>query len=141
MSLIKANLPAWSTLTDFFEDDWMKPRLFKGDWLPAVNVLDNEKDYEIEVAAPGFKKEDFKVEIDNNVLYISAKMEKEEKEENKNYTRKEFSSKAFTKSFTLPENVMEGKIEAKYTDGVLKIMLKKMKLELPPKKAITIKQI
>ena len=139
MTLIKANLPAWSSLTDFFDDKWMKPKFFNGDWLPAVNVIDNEDNYEIELAAPGFKKKDFKVSIENGALFISAETKKEEVEEKKNFTRKEFSSKAFSKSFTLPENIVEEDIVAKYEDGVLKLMLKKNKKALPPKKEIAIK--
>ena len=130
MTLIKRSLvdkPAYrSLLSDFFETENLGfDSLMKKDWLPPVNVLDTEKFYQIEVAAPGLKKEDFKVKIDDGILTISAekKVEKEEKE--KNYTRKEFNYSSFLRSFTLPENVMENDIKAQYMDGVLRLNLVK----------------
>lgn len=135
MSLIKHN---WPALSDFFDDDWMKTRFTNGDRLPAVNVVDNKDNYEIEVAAPGLKKEDFTVSIENGVLTISGKTEKEEEEKKKNYTRKEFSSMSFTKSFTLPENVEQEGVEAKCKEGVLKLTLKKTEKALPAKKEVAI---
>jgi HSP20 family protein len=101
-------------------------------------VVDNKGNYEIEVAAPGLKKDDFSVSIENGVLTISGKTEKEEEEKEKNYTRKEFSSKSFVKSFTLPDNVEKDAIAAKYEDGVLKLTVNKTKKELPPKQEISI---
>lgn len=135
MSLIKYN---WPNLSDFFDDDLLKLRLSNGDWSPAVNVVDNEGNYEIEVAAPGLKKDDFSVAIENGVLTIGGKTEKEEEEKKKNYTRREFSSKSFTKSFTLPENVEEEGIAARYEEGVLKLTLKKTEKQLPPKKEVAV---
>lgn len=136
MTLLKRNLPTWGTLTDFFDDDWFKFRF--NDWAPAVNIADNEDSYEIEVAAPGLKKEDFNVQVDGGILTISGKSEKEEEEKKKNYTRREFSSRSFSRSFTLPTNVDEDSIHAKYDDGVLRIALKKAGKANPPKKSVTI---
>jgi len=65
MSLIKYN---WPALSDFFGDDWLSNRFVSGEWAQAVNVVDNEGNYEIEVAAPGFKKDDFSVAIENGIL-------------------------------------------------------------------------
>jgi HSP20 family protein len=139
MALIKStSFPGWSNLTDFFEDDWWKNRLVHNDWIPAVNVIDNDKNYEVEVAAPGFKKEDIHVVVENGVMTISGKTDKEEKENSKKYTRKEFTSKAFSKSFTLPENVDPDHITAKYNDGVLMLTIKKNEKMVPPKKAVAI---
>lgn len=135
MSLIKYD---WPSLSDFFDDDWVKSRFSNGNWSPAINVVDNEGDYEVEVAAPGFKKDDFSISYENGVLTINGKTEKEEEEKKKNYTRKEFSSKSFTKSFTLPENADAEHIGAKYKDGVLKLTLSKLEKELPGKKDIAI---
>ncbi len=135
MTLVKYN---WPNLSDFFDDDWLKSRISNSDWSPAINVVDNEQNYEVEVAAPGLKKEDFKVSVENRVLTVSGKTEKEEEEKKKNYTRKEFSSKSFSRSFTLPENIEEDSIEAKYGEGVLKLTLKKSQKELPPKKEVAI---
>ncbi len=139
MSLIKSNFPSWPSLVDFFDDDRLKFRFNNGDWMPAVNVIDNEGEYEIEVAAPGLKKEDFNVTVKNNVLTITGKTEKEEEEKDRNFTRREFSYKSFTKSFTLPEDADPDDIDAKYKDGVLKLMVKKTEKALPPKKEVKIK--
>jgi HSP20 family protein len=138
MSLIKSKMPSWPMLTDFFDDDWLKTKFMKEDWMPAVNVVDNEGDYEIEVAAPGLKKKDFHVTVKNGVLTVTGKTEKEEKEEKKNFTRREFSYKSFSRSFTLPEDVDEDSIVAKYEDGVLRLMLKKTEKALPPKKEVKV---
>lgn len=137
MTLIKSKFPGFTNLSDFFDDDWLKSRFTNGDWIPAVNVIDNENNYEIEMAAPGFKKDDFYVTVDNGVLSISAKSEQEEEENKKNYTRKEFSSKSFMKSFTLPENVTDD-ITAKYEDGVLRLSLLKTEASMPLKKEVVI---
>lgn len=104
--------------------------------LPAVNVKESDESFEIEVAAPGMNKEDFKVNLENNVLSISSEKREERKDEEKGrYTRREFSYQSFQRSFTIPENLVEGdKIAAKYCDGVLCIHLPK-KEELKPKPA------
>ncbi|MDX1684760.1 MAG: Hsp20/alpha crystallin family protein [Saprospiraceae bacterium] len=138
MSLIRTNLPKWPVMSDPFDNDWFMNRFVTPDWAPAINVVDNESSYEIEVAAPGIKKEDFNVAVNNGMLNISGKGEKEEEEKTKNYARKEFSSQSFTKTFTLPDNVDEDSIQARYEDGVLRINLKKTKKELPPKKEVAI---
>ncbi|MEQ9404070.1 MAG: Hsp20/alpha crystallin family protein [Cyclobacteriaceae bacterium] len=137
MSLITRDFPMLTNVSDFFGEDWFPTRMIN-DWSPAVNVVDNEGQYEIEVAAPGLKKDDFNVEVENGVLTISGKTENEEEEKKKNYTRKEFSSRSFSKSFTLPENVDEEHLNAKYTDGILKLTLTKTEKKLPPKKQILI---
>jgi len=107
--------------------------------VPAVNITENVNDYNISVAAPGLKKNDFHINVDGNMLTISAEKEetKEEKEE-ENYTRKEYNYSSFSRSFTLPQEVNREKIEASYEDGVLKLVLPK-KEEV--KKAVASKQI
>lgn len=135
MSLIRYN---WPDMSDFFGDDWFKSRFSQKHWTPAVNVVENEKDFEIEIAAPGLKKDDFTVSVAHGVLSISGKTEKEEEEKGKNYTRKEFSSRSFTKSFTLPEHIDAEGIAAKYDEGVLRLTLLKLKKELPAKKEVSI---
>jgi HSP20 family protein len=139
MSLIKTGLPNWPILTDLFDDDWLKTRFTRNEWIPAVNVVENEENYEIEMAAPGFKKEDFVVTIENGILTIKGKIENEEEEKEKNFTRREFMMKSFIKSFTLPDNVLSEDIEARYEDGVLRLILIKNEKELPPKKEVVIK--
>src|SRR5579859_4546974 len=108
MTLVKrSNWPSLvsnSLLTDFFDGD----KFFDSDWLrnkslPAVNVRETDKNFEIELAAPGLTKKDFKINAENGILTISSE-KKEEKEQNeKDYTRKEFSYNSFSRSFTLPE--------------------------------------
>jgi HSP20 family protein len=92
---------------------------------PAVNISETENDIMIEVAAPGMKKQDFKIEIDGDQLHISYK--KEDKTENNpaNHLRKEFSHESFERAFTLPTMVEKDKIAASYTDGILKISVPK----------------
>ncbi|KEO75722.1 Hsp20/alpha crystallin family protein [Anditalea andensis] len=98
-----------------------------GTTLPAVNIKENEEGFTVEVAAPGMQKEDFKVEIDNNLLTISSEKQDEKVEQDgEKFTKREFSYQSFQRSFTLPQGmVKEDKIEAKYQDGVLYLMVPK----------------
>ena len=134
-----------SLIEDFFNRDWADSTLANRNYsatLPAVNVKETNENYLIEVAAPGMKRDEFKVELDNNVLTISSQHEEkhEEQDEARNYTRREFNYQAFQRSFTLPENQVEGeKISARYVDGILHIMVpKKEEAKLKPIKQITI---
>jgi len=117
-----------SSLFDLdFDFDMIPARV--GFNVPSANITESEKEYLIELAAPGLTKKDFKVEMDNGMLTISAEKEEETKEGNGKYSRKEYSYNSFSRSFTLPENCKSDKIEAKYEDGILKLIL--------PKKEIT----
>lgn len=121
----------------FFGKNWLEREF--GQSFPAVNIKETNKDFSLEFAAPGFKKEDFKVNVDNNILTINAEKEEEKNEENKRFTRKEFSYNSFSRSFTLPENVNAEKIDAKYTDGILKLSVpKKEETKVLPKKEIKV---
>ena len=144
MTLMRFNNQNFPSLFDnLLSRDWM-------DWtnsnfsdtnttMPAVNVKENNDEYVIEVAAPGMKKDDFTVEIDNDVLTISSEMQSEKEESNDNYTRKEFSFTSFKRAFTLPETVDGSKIDAKYEDGILRLTLPKKQEALPkPKRLIEI---
>ena len=96
--------------------------------LPAVNIRETDDAFEIEMAAPGMKRDDFHIELDNHVLTISSERENNNEEKNKqgNFTRREFSYQSFQRSFTLPEYKIKGDgIEAKYTDGLLLITVPK----------------
>jgi len=97
---------------------------------PSVNVRETDKDFRIELAAPGMKKDDFNIELQNNVLTISTekKEQKEEKLEGK-FLRREFSYRAFQRSFALPENCERDSIKASYADGILNISLNKKYVE------------
>jgi HSP20 family protein len=140
MSIVKRNnLVFPSLMNEIFKPDWFGGlENFTGN-VPAVNIRENEKDYELELAVPGMKKEDFNVEVDNNVLTISADVNSENAVEEDNFTRKEFSYSSFKRAFTLPETIDEDQIKASYEDGVLKFALPKKKEALPkPKRMISI---
>lgn len=99
-----------------------------------VNIRETEKSYEIEVVAPGMDKGDFKVNIDNNLLTISAEKKAETTKENERMVRKEFTYKSFARTFTLDETINAENILAKYENGVLKIELpKKEEAKIQPK--------
>ena len=94
--------------------------------LPAVNVLDTANDFLVEMAVPGLKKSDFDINIDNQLLSISAEVNSEyEDVDNENYTRREFGYSSFKRTFTLPDSVETDKNSAKYDDGILKVTLPK----------------
>lgn len=135
-TLVKTNslfpmTPVNTLLDDFFSRDifdWTDKNFSAmGSNLPSVNLKETDNKIEVELAAPGMKKEDFKVEIDNNMLMISSEKEeeKEEKRKKDNYIRKEFNYQSFFRSFSLPEYVDENKVEANYKDGILHIDIAK----------------
>lgn len=93
--------------------------------VPAVNITENANDYKVSLAAPGIKKEDFKIDVDGNRLTISAEKEEKLEEKEDKYTRREFNYTSFTRSFNMPENVQFDKVEARYVDGVLELLLPK----------------
>ncbi|MDR3697409.1 Hsp20/alpha crystallin family protein [Mucilaginibacter sp.] len=140
-NLVKTN--RFPSLGSMMEDFWNTDKFFNqpffnGEVLPAVNIRETKNHYELEVAAPGFKKEDFKITTENGLLTISAETTAEKNEEKENYTRKEFSCSSFMRTFTLPENVVEGDITAKYRDGLLDIELKKSGKSLVAKKEVKV---
>jgi len=91
--------------------------------MPAVNITENKNDYLVALAVPGMKKDDFKIDVEGNMLTISCEMEESSDEKEKMFTRREYSYHSFSRSFTLPEEVNKEKIEAMYEDGVLKLVL------------------
>jgi HSP20 family protein len=107
--------------------------------LPAVNIKETEDAYYLDFAAPGYKKDDFIIELNNDVLTVSSekKIEKEDKEDN--FTKKEFSYESFTRSFNLPELVEGDNIKATYKNGVLEVKIpKKEEAKLKPVKQIKV---
>lgn len=121
---------------DFFTNDWMTRTNATA---PAINVIENENDYKIEVAAPGMTKEDFRITItDDNSLVVSMEKKNENKEEQKKYLRREFSYSKFGQSLILPDDVKREEITASVNDGVLTIDLPRLKAE---EKVPAIKQI
>jgi len=93
--------------------------------MPAVNVTDNKDNYLVSLAAPGMKKNDFKIDVEGTMLTISSEKEENKEEKESKYTRKEYNYSSFSRSFTLPDEVIKDKIEAIYEDGVLKLKLPK----------------
>jgi HSP20 family protein len=148
MSLVKWNQPSkllgrrnW--IENFFAeaDDFLK----NWDWdressVPAVNVREEKDAFMIDVAAPGMKKEDFKVEFEKGVLMISGKTETRKEEKTDTFQRKEFSYADFKRSFWVPDNVNADQITAVYEDGLLKLKLPKL-TTMPEDKGKTIKVV
>ncbi len=114
-----------SVFEDFFKpwSDWFGSE--RTMTVPAVNIVDNKDDYRISIAAPGLKKNDFNIDIEGNMLTISCEKEESKEEKDDRYSRKEYNYSSFSRSFTLPEEVMKDKIEAVYEDGVLRLTLPK----------------
>jgi HSP20 family protein len=101
------------------------------DTMPAVNISEEKDHFLIEMAAPGLKKEDFKIHADDDVLTISAEKEDVKKEEGKKFSRREYNYNSFTRSFTLNNMADINKIEAKYDAGVLKLTIPKKEISNP----------
>lgn len=130
MSLVKFSSNYPTMFDRFFENDWF-------DWtnrnysttnttLPSVNIKESTEDFEVEVAAPGFGKNDFKIELNHDLLTISSdKQVENETKEGQQFTRREFSYQSFSRSFTLPNTADSEKIEAKYDNGILRVVIPK----------------
>ena len=144
MTLVKRTNGLFPSVPTFFDDffvkdlmGWSNTNSSYGSSLPAVNIRQDDNNFEVEVAAPGLAKEDFKVEVENDVLTISS--EKEIENQDRGYTRREFGYGAFRRTFTLPENQVDvDKVKASYNNGILHILLPKRE-EVKPKPARTIK--
>ncbi|MDD4589220.1 MAG: Hsp20/alpha crystallin family protein [Parabacteroides sp.] len=125
---------------DLFDNDWM---MRANSTAPAINVIESDKEYHVEVAAPGMTKNDFNIRIDENDNLVVSMEKKEEHNDNKKngrFLRREFSYSKFEQTMVLPENVVKDKIEAKVENGVLSINIPK-KTEEEVKKAAKIIEI
>jgi HSP20 family protein len=108
--------------------------------IPAVNIVEHDNEYQVALAVPGMEKDDFKIDVDGNMLTISSEKEESKEEKEKKFTRKEYNYSSFSRSFTLPEEINKEKIEAKYEDGVLKLVLpRKEEMKKPSAKHIAVK--
>jgi len=138
MSIIKRNdIMFPSLMSELLRPDWFGGMENGKRQLPAVNIKDNEKEFELELSVPGRSKEDFKIEVNENVLTVSAENKFDTTEEKENYTRREFGFTAFKRAFTLPETIDEDAIGARYENGLLKFTLPKKEEALPkPKRKI-----
>ncbi|NOR28486.1 MAG: Hsp20 family protein [Lutibacter sp.] len=132
MSLVKFNrrFPLFDQMfPDILDTDRLlnEDLIVKSNWIPAINVKENKNNFEIEVAAPGFSKKDFEATITDDILTIAAENKKIKKENEEDYSRKEFYYNSFTRSFTLPKKIdFSKKINAKYENGVLRVHLEKL---------------
>lgn len=140
MALVKFNngrsyTPGFAPFNDLFDTIFNDKAFSK---LPAVNIAETDEKYEVALAVPGLKKEDFKINLEESVLTISAESKKDVIEEGKKVTRKEFSYSSFSRSFTLPETADTDKIQASYVDGVLTIDIAKKKEEKVQAKQIQV---
>lgn len=108
-----------SLINDSFLSDKLIARV------PAVNIAETENEFHVELAVPGLKKEDFKINLDKNVLSVAAEKKAENIEEGKKFSKREYSYNSFVRSFTLPESADQSKIDADYTDGILKLTIAK----------------
>jgi HSP20 family protein len=109
-------------VTDFLGADFVFSR-------PSVNIHESEDNYQISLAAPGLKKEDFEVKLDGDTLVVSAQKSEKEEESNEKFTRREFNFSSFTRSFQLPKEIDVQKIAANYEKGILQLTLPKVKIE------------
>ena len=126
-SLIKPGEKSPSLFDDFFKpwNEWFGEGNMWGRVLttPAVNIIESKDSYEVTMAVPGMKKEDFKIDVDGKMLTISAEIQTTKELKDEKYTRKEYNFNSFSRSFTLPEEIQEEKIVASYENGLLKIIL------------------
>ena len=107
------------------------------DWLPSANIKERANDFQIELAVPGMDKKDFKIEVENHMLSVSAERKEEKIEENEKYTRKEFYTSSFKRSFSLPDSIEHDKIQANYNNGILNLIVpKKEELKLKTKEIV-----
>lgn len=126
-------------IPDFFDDDTFRfptrfldrplfnDAFFTNANVPAVNIKEVESEFQIEMAAPGFRKEDLHVDLEDGVLSIWSERKEEKKDENDRYTRREFSFNSFRRSFSLPQVADESKVKATFKDGVLRLSVPKLK--------------
>jgi len=128
------------TVNHLFSDimDGMIPSDYRKWNVPAVNILENDSNFEIKLAAPGMKKQDFKINIEENNLVVSASATEQSQDKNERFTRKEFSFASFSRSFALPENANIDAIQAQYENGIMNIVIPKQEPTKPKLKEVTI---
>ncbi|HET8964023.1 MAG TPA: Hsp20/alpha crystallin family protein [Chitinophagales bacterium] len=122
--------------SNFFPNRYFGSGLFDFDnelWnrnvtIPPANIIENEKEFKLELSVPGFKKEDFTIDVEQGALVISSEKKEESNKEEKNYSRKEFSYSSFSRTFQLPDNTDENNISAKYDSGVLQLTIPKKEI-------------
>jgi len=146
MSLIKfrtsdSSVNPFDTLfNDFFEGEFLPGRRNRAfGSMPAANIKETDKSYHVELASPGMNKEDFKIEVDEDLLTIRSEKESEKEETSSRYTKREFNFTSFVRSFRLPEEVDSENISAKYEGGILQLEIPKKVVEEKKVRSIDIK--
>jgi len=129
MSIIRYNAndfvpTSFSTLIDRFFNESLA-RTGGSTFVPKVDVIENGDSYELQIAAPGMSKEDFKIEVNDNYLTVSGERKLTNEKKEKNFHSIETQYGSFSRSFSLPENVDETKIDAKYNNGILELTIPK----------------
>lgn len=133
------NPGVFNFLNDIIGEEITRSPKSSSSFTPAVNVKETDKSFELEVAVPGLKKKDINIDLEENVLTISSvKKEEEKKEDSDNFKRREFQYQSFERSFTIPEDTDENKIEARHENGVLFISIPKKEAKPNLKKLINI---
>jgi HSP20 family protein len=132
-------LPFFSSLFDTFYNDSYEKELCQSNHTPKVNVKENDNSFELSLAVPGMKRDDFKIEINDNILTVSSE-KRNEKEENENkFRRVEYSYSSFSRSFTLPDEIVDyEKIKANYNNGELFIEIPKLEEKREKKRLIKV---
>lgn len=136
MTTLKFNQPTLKTLDSFLDNLLSDLPVVNNNNLhfPAVNISETNDNYELEFNVPGRKKEDFKITVDKNILTVSFERKEDNKEENKQFIKREFVTQSFKRSFTLDEKINADDINAKYEDGILYLTLpKKEEVKVLPK--------
>ena len=137
MNLIKRQNPVFTSLID---DLLLNQDFNQNVSIPAANIIEADDHFDIQLAVPGKKKNDFKIELEEGILTISSKIERNSTEEDNSFTRKEFGYSSFKRLFNIPETVSNDRITANYKEGILTVSLPKKEEALPqPKKLISIK--
>jgi HSP20 family protein len=139
MTLLSRRFPSLTNFFDepFFNVDWNGNKSWLSE-VPPVNIVDKGGEFDVELAVPGMKKEDFHITCENGYLTIKAEKEEKKEEKDKNYTRREYNYNSFERSFSLPESVKADQVKAKYENGVLKLSLPK-KEEAKAKSKVEVK--
>lgn len=145
MTLVKFNNKANNTLMpgfndvfdSIFNDTFFSDRMVSR--VPAVNIGESENNYHVELAAPGLKKEDFKLNLERNQLTISVEQSVDHQDNQKNYSKREYSYSSFVRAFRLPESADHANIEATYSDGILRIDIAKREEAKAVRRQIEIK--
>ena len=150
MTLLRRREPRFPSFPSLFDDfmtrdlsDWLSTNFSSTNTtLPAVNIRENDNEYVVELAAPGMTKKDFNIELENDILTITSekKEEVEDKDEDDNFYRKEFSYQSFQRSFRFPQDMVNAeKINANYKEGILRLTLPKLEeKKTKPRKQIAI---